>query len=133
MKRYLFRFGIPTILTVMFAGILFILNSFELRTKTNANLVLSDDGKIKVYVGHTESRAPRSGDTVVIDRTMAGSLTVVTDSVREEPGASVLYVRLPGGDSRELREKLGENTFATGYVYVDRVKMRTLLFKRIGR
>lgn len=134
MKRYLFRLGIPTLLAIMFTGVLFILNSFEMRTRTGASLMLCDDGKIKVYVGHTGNNPLHPGDTVTLGQIMSGSLTAVIDSVRQEPAADVLYVRLPDiRNRRQLHERLGGNTFATGYVYGERVKLRTLLFKRIGQ
>lgn len=131
MKRYLLRFGIPTILVVMFAGILYILNSFELRTKTTATLVLSDEGKVKVYVGRTEGGGLQAGDTIRLDQTLAGSLAFRVDSVREEPAASVLYAHLSGDGARALQARLGGNTLSAGYVYTRSVRLRSLFFKRM--
>lgn len=133
MKRYLLRFGIPTILVVMFAGILYILNSFELRTKTTATLVLSDEGKVKVYVARTEGGGLQTGDTIRLDQTLAGNLAFRLDSVREESEASVLYVHLSGDSVRALQNRMGGNTLSAGYVYTRSVRLRSLFFKRIGR
>lgn len=129
MKKYMLRFGIPTILAVMFAGTLYILNSFELRTKAMATLVLSDGGGMKVYVSRGESTGLQVGDTVGIDRTVAGSLSVVIDSVREEPVNTVLYVRPSGGDGNGLEG----NSLSAGYIYARTVKLRDLFFKRIAK
>lgn len=129
MKKYMLRFGIPTILAVMFAGTLYILNSFELRTKAMATLVLSDGGGMKVYVSRGESTGLQAGDTVGIDRTVAGSLSVVIDSVREEPVNTVLYVRPSGGGGNGLEG----NSLSAGYIYAHTVKLRDLFFKRIAK
>lgn len=129
MKKYMLRFGIPTILAVMFAGTLYILNSFELRTKAMATLVLSDGGGMKVYVSRGESTGLQAGDTVAIDRTVAGSLSVVIDSVREEPVNTVLYVRPSGGGGNGLEG----NSLSAGYIYARTVKLRDLFFKRIAK
>lgn len=131
MKKYLLRFGIPTILAVMFAGTLYILNSFELRTKAMATLVLSDEGGMKVYVPRKESVGLQAGDTVGIDQTMAGCLVVVIDSVREETENSVLYVHLSDSDGRSLRNRLDGNSLSGGYIYARSVKLRDLFFKRM--
>lgn len=130
MKNYLFRFGIPTILIVMFVGILYIVNSIEVRTKSNVTLILTDD-VIKVYISDMENNSFQAGDSICIEQTISGNITILVDSVCKEPLSYIIFSH-PYERTVSTSKLFDGNTLSTGYVFRDNVKLRSLLFKRIA-
>ena len=90
MKRYLLRLGIPTVLAVMLAGILLMLNNFEMRTKVSATLVVNRQRADQGLCG--PGRSLQAGDTLTLVQTPAGDITLRIDTVWTEPAARVARV-----------------------------------------
>ena len=132
MKNLLLRYGVFAILVLMLVGILFILNRFDMRTKQAVNLVVGA-GPCRVYTTPTAVFRPQPGDTLRVGQTAHGDLPpLVVDSVRREPSSLVLYVYCPEGFDR-LRSTLGGDTYATGYIFVGREKLRDKVLRRAGQ
>lgn len=129
MKRYLLRLGIPTVLAVMLAGILLMLNNFELRTKVSATLVVTDSGQIKAYVD--PGAALQAGDTLTLVQTPAGDITLRVDTVWTEPAARVARVSPLDGHTPRLAARLGGQTLVQAYYYSGQVRLRDLVFRRM--
>ncbi len=132
MKNLLLRYGVFAILVLMLVGILFILNRFDMRTKQAVNLVVGE-GPCRVYTTPTAAFRPQPGDTLRVGQTAHGDLPpLVVDSVRREPSSLVLYVYCPEGFAR-LQSTLGGDTYATGYIFVGREKLRDKVLRRAGQ
>ncbi len=132
MSKILFRYGVFAILALMFTGVLFLLNRFDVRTKLTVDVVM-DSAACRAYVARGGTFAPRAGDTLRVGQTAHGDLPpLVVDSVRVEPSSLVLFMRCPDGQDR-LRTVMGGDTYASGYIFVGRERLRDKVLQRMGQ
>lgn len=131
MKKVLLRYGVFAILLLMSAGILFIMNEFEIRQKASVQLFVTGERDCVAYVARVPNLGFVSGDTVQIDQTLGGRLAFVVDSVVAEPASLVLRLRAAGEDA-PLWQQLGGNSYTQGYVFTGNMKLSKLIVRKIS-
>lgn len=128
MKRFLIRYGVFSILAIMFTGIAVIACHYEVRTKYPATLFVMPSGNCRAYVACPAAHLTPLGDTLTIHQTAFGNFTLVIDSLRQEPATTRLFLHPVHPDG--FIQSMNGNTFATGYVFVGKERIGDLIRRK---
>ena len=132
MKNLLLRYGVFAILVLMLVGILFILNRFDMRTKQAVNLVVGR-GRAACTPPRPQPfvRSPAIRSASDRQRTATCPRWLSTPSVASRRPLCFMCI-VPKG-SPGLQSTLGGDTYATGYIFVGREKLRDKVLRRAGQ
>lgn len=72
------------------------------------------------------------GDTLTVEQTPGGTVNLVVEHIRREPAGTAMTLKNANGN-RPLHETFGGNTYATGYLFTGKVKLRQLVAEKISR
>ncbi len=133
MHKYLIRYGVFAILLLMAAGVAVMLECLEIRTKSSVSLFLGADGaSCAAYVSPSPHFAIAKGDTLTVEQAPGGTVNLVVEHIRREPAGTAMTLKNANGN-RPLHETFGGNTYATGYLFTGKVKLRQLVAEKISR
>lgn len=130
MKKSILKYGVFAILFCMLGGILYMLDHFQLRSQTSVQVFVLGSETCRAYVAPDAGFSPIAGDTIVVNTTLGGEIAFVVDTVCGEPSSMVLGLHTVGG-VQDLKHKLGGNGYTPGYISTGKVKLRTLVFRRV--
>lgn len=129
MNKTILKYGVFVILFVMSLGLLIIINHFEVYSKAPVNLIVPEEGICMAYITYNNDIDLNIGDTIEITQTLGGNICFIVQSVNKEP--SNLRVNLyPVDEKMKIQEKLGGNTFSSGYIFTGKSKLRQLITRQ---
>lgn len=130
MKKTILKYGVFAILILMSFGLLVILNSFEIRTKTSAILIVETNDTCTAYITYAPHFNPEIGDTIEINQTLGGNLRFVVKSVSKEPENLVLTI-YPADQRINLYQSFNGNSLSSGYIFTGKIKLRELVLMQL--
>lgn len=131
MRRIILKYGVFAILIIMSAGLLVILNRFEIRTKASVTLFLDSRKSCIAYMSNNESATISIGDTLAITQTTAdGELRLIVKSITKEPNNMVLELDSTNKE-KSIKQELKGNTCSSGFVFTGKIKLMELVLKQL--
>ena len=130
MKKTILKYGVFAILILMSFGLLVILKSFEIRTKTSAILIAEANDTCTAYVTYAPHFNPEIGDTIEISQTLGGNLRFVVENISKEPTNLVLTLH-PADKRINLYQSFGGNSLSNGYIFTGKIKLRELVLMQL--
>lgn len=130
MKKTILKYGVFAILILMSFGLLVILNSFEIRTKTSAILIAGANDTCTAYITYAPHFNPEISDTIEINQTLGGNLCFVVRSVSKEPENLVLTI-YPADQRINLYQSFNGNSLSSGYIFTGKIKLRELVLMQL--
>ena len=131
MKKNILRYLIFVILIIMSLGLLVILDGFEIRSKTSINLFVLNDSTCKSYMAYSTDYYPQKGDTIEICQTIGGDISFVIKDKRHEP-ANLVFLLESTDKNINMPDKLSKNSFTSGFIFTDKIKLRELILKKLS-
>jgi hypothetical protein len=129
MNRTILKYGVFVILFVMSLGLLIILNRFEVYSKAPVNLIVQEGEICIVYITYNNDLNLNIGDTIEITQTLGGNIYFILQSINKEP-YNLRIGLYPVDKKMKIQEKLGGNTFSSGYIFTGRLKLRELIIRQ---
>lgn len=120
--------NLPIIMTL---GLLVILDGFEIRSKTSINLFVLNDSTCKSYMAYSTDYYPQKGDTIEICQTIGGDISFVIKDKRHEP-ANLVFLLESTDKNINMPDKLSKNSFTSGFIFTDKIKLRELILKKLS-
>lgn len=129
MKRFLIRYGVFSILIIMVTGVTLIAARYKVRVKEPATL-FATGGNAKIYTAYASTLPLGVDDTLTICQTAYGDLKFVVDSIFLESASFVFCVHPVNAEEFTLR--MGDNTYATGFLFTGKERMLDLIRKKVN-
>lgn len=131
MRHVILKYGVFAILAIMSAGLLVILNRFEIRTKASVTLFRDSDKSCIAYMNNSENAKINIGDTITITQTIANEeLRLVVTSIKKEPANLVLEL-YDTDHKKSIVQKFRGNTFSSGFVFTGKIRLMDLVIKQL--
>ena len=130
MKKVVLKYGVFAILICMLAGVFWMLDSFKLGSRTSVQVFVLTEHTCRAYAMPAPGFSPLAGDTLLLKSTAGGDLTMVVDTVWQEPSHLALTLHLPASSPGFGRLLHGDH-YTPGYISTGKVRLKELVFKRV--
>lgn len=127
--QFLLRNGISFVLMFMLVGIIYLLETIEIKNRLEVDIFNEGNLRYKAYIHKNEKYYPQVGTIVYIDTTDKSLLSFKIIKINEEFSYYVLQLKLNSSLSIKKEATL-ENSKTSGFIYINKIKLRELIFEK---